>query len=56
MQREYRIEDEGSEIQLQLMDKGVQVGGAVFPSDDSGEAFNHAIEVGEDWLTAHFRH
>ena len=50
MTREYRIEDNGDEVQLFLMEHDMQIGGALFPDQGDGEAWDLAYEVGEDWI------
>lgn len=49
-QYEAFIEDEGDEFQVRLMFGGVQVGGAVFPDDGHGEAFELAKVIADDWV------
>lgn len=50
-QREAFIEDEGDAFQVMLMDDGRQVGGCFLPDDGSGEAFELARQIAQDWLT-----
>lgn len=50
MTREYIIEDNGDEVQLFLMEDGEQMGGALFPDEGDGEAWDLAYEVGQDWI------
>ena len=47
--RSYEIEDDGDEVQVQLFDGGVQVGGAMFPEGGDGQAFMLAYQLGENW-------
>jgi len=47
--REYLIDDEGDEVQVQFLEDGVQIGGACFPDDGSGEAFDVALMVAQGW-------
>ena len=49
MTREYQIEDDGDAIQVSLIQDGVQVGGAYFPDDGTGSAFQDALELAEAW-------
>lgn len=49
MTRAYKIQDDGDEVQVQLFEGGVQVGGAMFPDDGDGQAFMLAHQLGEDW-------
>jgi hypothetical protein len=50
MTRAYEIEDDGESVHLTLIEDGVQVGGGLFPWEDSdGYAFSMAQEVAEDW-------
>lgn len=51
MTREYRIDDEGDEVLIALMEDGLQVGGAMFPDDGTGSSFDLARQVGEDWIS-----
>lgn len=44
------IEDEGDGFQVSLIEGGVQVGGAVFPDDGSGAAFDLAKMLADDWI------
>ena len=50
MTREYLIEDEGDEVHVHLIEDGEQAGGALFPDDGTGEAFELALELGESWV------
>jgi len=50
MTREYRIEDDGDEVHVYLIEDGEQAGGALFPDDGTGEAFDLALELGESWV------
>lgn len=47
--RTYVIQDDGDEVQLQLLVMGAQVGGALFPDDGTGAAFELAFHLGESW-------
>lgn len=49
MTRGYQIEDDGDAIQVQLLEDGVQVGGAYFPDTGDGEAFLDALELAQSW-------
>lgn len=51
MTRSYQIEDDGDAVQVMLMEDDVQMGGAYFPDDGTGEAFQDAMEVGESWVS-----
>jgi hypothetical protein len=44
------VEDEGDGWQVSLIAHGVQVGGAVFPDDGTGAAFDLAKQVADDWI------
>lgn len=50
MTREYRIEDNGEDVQLYLYEGEMQMGGALFPEEGDGSAWDLATEVGEDWI------
>lgn len=49
MTRGYEIQDDGDAIQVALLEDGQQVGGAYFPDDGSGEAFQDALELAQAW-------
>lgn len=44
------IDDEGDGFQVRLLQNGVQVGGALFPDDGTGTAFDLAKTVADDWV------
>ena len=44
------ITDDGDGFQVSMWFRGVQVGGANFPDDGHGEAFDLAKQVAEDWV------
>jgi|WetSurMetagenome_2_1015567.scaffolds.fasta_scaffold321272_2 hypothetical protein len=48
-QRTYRIEDEGDEFHVVLIENGQQIGGALFPDNGTGDAFALANELGLAW-------
>ena len=48
--RRYLIEDEGDEVRLALYQDEEQVGGAVFPDEGAGEAFELAYELAQSWV------
>ena len=50
MQREYLIHDEGDEVHVALFEDGEQAGGALFPDDGTGEAFELAYDLAESWV------
>lgn len=50
MIRTYTIEDEGDEVHLAMFEDGVQVGAGLFPDDGTGESFELACEVGDDFV------
>lgn len=50
--REFVVTDEGDEFQLELLQDGIQVGGAVFPDDGTGAAFDMARGVGASWAAS----
>ena len=45
--RRYTIEDDGDEVHLSMFQDDQQVGGALFPDDGAGGAFDLAYQVGE---------
>lgn len=49
--RRYTIEDDGDEIQLFMFEDDQQVGGAMFPDDGAGGAFDLAYEIGEQFVS-----
>ena len=49
--RSFLIEDDGDAYQVQLLQDGIQMGGAYFPDDGTGEAFQDAMELGESWVS-----
>lgn len=49
MTRSFQIEDDGDAIQVALFEDGLQMGGAYFPDDGTGEAFQDALEVAQAW-------
>lgn len=49
MTRGYEIEDDGDGFQVALYQDGIQLGGAFFPDDGTGEAFQDALEVAQAW-------
>ena len=50
MTRTYSITDDGDEVHLAMFEDGEQVGGGLFPDDGTGEAFELACEVGDDFV------
>lgn len=50
MNREYVIEDDGDEVHVALFEDGEQAGGALFPEDGSGEAYELACELAQSWV------
>lgn len=49
-QREAYIEDEGDAFGVSLLEDGIQVGGAFFPDDGDGTAYDQAAEVAQAWI------
>lgn len=52
--RDYVISDEGDEFNVQLLENGQQVGGALFPDDGTGRAFDRALEMAQSWAPKEF--
>jgi hypothetical protein len=50
MIRTYTITDEGDEVQLQLFEDEIQMGGAVFPDMQDGDNWDMALELAESWI------
>lgn len=47
--RDYKVLDDGDEVQVQLMMDGRQLGCVLFPEDDEYDEFVLALELGEAW-------
>ena len=50
MIRTYTVKEEDGFVLVLLFEDGEQVGRGSFPDDGSGEAFDSACEVGEEFL------
>lgn len=51
--RTYQVVDEGDEVQLQLFEDGMQMGGGVFPRSLDTVDFDpwdEACAMGDDWV------